>query len=383
MKHYFTQTEASTLFQENDFGRHLAFSLSESNIDLQQIVKINAFVKVTSNEEWERANLAFKQNLESIFDNGCPANCLVAQASTTNFYIDIEIIYLDDLSQLSIQHKQYQEHCYTLVQYGDEKLLFSGGITVPSSAQFLLSVQKTFDFAEQLLDHEEMNFSNIVRQWNYIENLLGYEKQASQQLQRYQIFNEVRSFYYDPAIFKHGFPAATGIGCDTAGITIDYIAGTNLMVSPIKSPIQQDAYKYTEKVLEGDPLNSTNKRPPFFERAIFSTILDQDTIFISGTAAIAGEETLESADISDQTKHTIDNIKALITQTNLQANGIDGEAHSIFDTVRVYVKNEMDANHVEQLVKELLPAENYTFVLSDVCRDNLLVEIEGIVSLNS
>ncbi|MBI9061156.1 MAG: hypothetical protein JEZ14_04170 [Marinilabiliaceae bacterium] len=383
MKYYFTQTEASTLFQKNDFGRYLAFSLSESNIDLQQIIKINAFTTAITNEEWEKANFAFKQNLEFIFDNGCPAHCLVAQPSTIDSLINIEIIYMDDLSQSSIFHKQYQEHCYTLVQKDDEKILFSGGITFPSSDQFLLSVQKAFDFAEQLLDHEKMGFSNIVRQWNYIENLLGYEKQANQQLQRYQIFNEVRSFYYDPAIFKHGFPAATGIGCESAGITIDYIAGSNLTTSPIKSPIQQDAYKYTENVLEGDPLNTTNKRPPFFERALYSTILDQDTIFISGTAAIAGEETLESADISDQTTHTIDNIKALITQTNFQANGIKGEAHHIFDMVRVYIKNEMDANVVEQLVKELLPADNYTFVLADVCRDNLLVEIEGIVSLNS
>ncbi len=109
----------------------------------------------------------------------------------------------------------------------------------------------------------------------------------------------------------------------------------------------------------------------------------QDTIFISGTAAIAGEETLGSADISDQTTHTINNIKALIKRANLQANGIKGEANSIFDMIRVYVKNEMDANQVEQLVKELLPADQYTFVVSDICRDNLLVEIEGIVSLHS
>ena len=262
MKYYFTQTEASTLFQENDFGRNLAFSLSESNIDLQQIIKINAFTAATSNEEWEKANLAFKQNLEFIFDNGCPAHCLVAQPSTIDSLINIEIIYLDDLSHTSITYKQYQEHCYTTVQYGDEKILFSGGITFPSSDRFLLTVQNAFDFAEQLLDYEEMDFSNIVRQWNYIENLLGYEKQASQQLQRYQIFNEVRSFYYDPAIFDQGFPAATGIGCETAGMTIDYIAGTNLTITPIKSPVQEDAYKYSEKVLEGDPLNQ--KTPAIF-----------------------------------------------------------------------------------------------------------------------
>jgi len=383
MKHYTTQAETSTLFQENDFGRHLAFNLSESNISLQQIIKINAFTTATSIEEWEKLNIAFKQNLEYIFDNECPAHCLVAQPATNDLLINIEIIYLDDISQSSITHKQYQEHCYTLVQKDDEKALFSGGITFPSSGQFLLSVQKAFDFAEQLLDHEEMDFSNVVRQWNFIENLLGYEKQGSQHLQRYQIFNEVRSFYYDPAIFNSGFPAATGIGCETAGITIDYIAGNNLTNYPIKSPIQQDAYTYSERVLEGDPLNTSNKRPPFFERATFSVILGKEVIFISGTAAIAGEETLESTDVSDQTTHTINNIKALITRTNLQANNIEGEADSTFDFVRVYIKNEMDADHVEQLVKEQLPADNYTFVLSDVCRDNLLVEIEGIVSMNS
>jgi len=334
-------------------------------------------------EEWEKTRFSFKQNLEYIFDNRCPAHCLVAQPSTSDGIVNIEIIYLNDISQTSITHKQYQNHSYTIVQNDKQKLLFSGGITYPSSDKFLRSVQQAFDFAEQLLDREEMDFSNIVRQWNYIENLLGYEKQAGQQLQRYQIFNEVRSFYYDPSIFNHGFPAATGIGCETAGITVDYIAGTNLNVTPIKSPVQEDAYKYSEEVLVGDSINQTNKRPPFFERANFVTILDQGSIFVSGTAAITGEETIESANILDQTTHTIDNIKALISRTNLQANGIKGEPHTIFDMIRVYVKNEMDADQVERLVRELLPADYYTFVLSDVCREHLLVEIEGIVSMKS
>ncbi len=383
MKYYSTQAEASTLTKENEFSKKLSQSIIGAKIKLQQIVKINAFTAISSIEEWEKLNFSFEQNLNSIFKNRCPAQCLVSQPSSNRSLISIEIIYLDDLSQTLITHKKYQGHSYTLISHNDQKIIFSGGITFPSSDQFLLSVQHAFDLAEQLLDNEEMNFSNVVRQWNYIENLLGLEKQAGQRLQRYQIFNEVRSFYYDPAIFKQGFPSATGIGCKTAGITIDFIAGTNLNISPIKSPVQEDAYKYSEKVLEGDALNKTQKRPPFFERANFVSLLDQETIFISGTAAIEGEESIKSLDISAQTTHTIENIKSLITKTNLQSNNIEGEPLDILDMVRVYVKHETDANTVEHLVKTCLPASNYTFVQSDICRDNLLVEIEGIASVKS
>lgn len=385
MKHYTFECEQALLLNSN-WGTTLTKQLNDTLIETTQVLKLNIFTPAKSQDEFNELKILIDKQLELIYGQLFPAYSIVTEPPTKDDTINTEIIYLESGSDFQIEYKSYQDHQYTLVKRGNDKTIFSGGISFNAPNQFLFSVQKAFDFAEQLLDAEEMTFSNVIRQWNYIEDLLAFEKQAAQSLQRYQIFNEVRSYYFDPSYFKNGFPAATGIGCQAPNITIDFVAintPTRFGITPIKSPIQEDAYNYTERVLEGDALNQSDKCPPYFERATKVNFLDKNTIFVSGTAAISGEDTIASSDIEEQTQHTIENIKALISKANLEKNGIDSESHKIFQSVRTYIKNKKDAQKVEQIVKQLLPSDNYIFVLADVCRDNLLVEIEGIVTLEN
>ena len=66
-----------------------------------------------------------------------------------------------------------------------------------------------------ILEKEGMSFDHVVRQWNYIGNIL----EIKNGLQNYQVFNEVRSEFYKKYRTVHGYPAATGIGmCGRVGV---------------------------------------------------------------------------------------------------------------------------------------------------------------------
>ena len=70
-----------------------------------------------------------------------------------------------------------------------------------------------------ILDVEGMSFNNLVRQWNYIGNIL----EIKHGFQNYQIFNEVRSEVYQKYRTIAGYPAATGIGMKLDGVSLIFV----------------------------------------------------------------------------------------------------------------------------------------------------------------
>ncbi|MCS3200603.1 RidA family protein [Candidatus Bacteroides intestinigallinarum] len=68
--------------------------------------------------------------------------------------------------------------------------------------------EQAFRKAEEILKTEQMNFGDIVRQWNYLENITD----IAHGNQCYQDFNDVRTLFYASSEWESGYPAATGIG---------------------------------------------------------------------------------------------------------------------------------------------------------------------------
>ncbi|MBA7552210.1 3-hydroxybenzoate synthase [subsurface metagenome] len=83
-----------------------------------------------------------------------------------------------------------------------------------------------------------------------------------------------------------------------------------------------------------------------------------------------------------QTLVTIDNIMDLISDSNLVKAGISNSNRKLdYSFVRIYIK---DFSHLA-IVKEI--CDNHfkdipvSYLIADICRDDLLVEIEGVVEL--
>jgi len=227
-----------------------------------------------------------------------------------------------------------------------------------------------------------IGFDQIFRQWNYVEQIFGFQQIEDCQRQNYQLFNEARGAYYSKYRTVPGFPAATGIGTAFNGVTIECMVLTGdeeVTTVAINNPKQLNSYKYGQEVLKGDPQkNSKQNQPPQFERARLMTNGQSSRLFISGTASIVGQETIGLDDVEKQTFVTIDNIEQLVSVTNLRRHYPE---LTIFPDkyayVRVYVKNEEDIAAVKVICENHFGLIPMTFVKADICRADLLVEIEA------
>jgi hypothetical protein len=171
---------------------------------------------------------------------------------------------------------------------------------------------------------------------------------------------------------------------NAGGVIIDFIAlseSNRVKVSPIRNPGQVDAHRYSEKVLMG---GAPNKSTPKFERAKLVSFAGNHYFYVSGTASILGEKTMYPGDVSKQTLTTIENIQRLFSKENQQDLGIQFDIDEIrFSHLRVYVKHKEDVHLVSRICEEKLHSSSYLYLESDVCRDELLVEIEGVFTIHS
>jgi enamine deaminase RidA (YjgF/YER057c/UK114 family) len=227
-----------------------------------------------------------------------------------------------------------------------------------------------------------LGFNQIVRQWNYVEQIYEMEQIHSQVRQNYQLFNEARGEYYSRYRTVSDFPAATGIGVDFNGVTIECMVVSNdesLKSIAICNPKQLKSYKYGQEVLKGEPQkNSKQNQPPQFERARLLTNDQTSRLFISGTASIVGQETVGLNDVEKQTYVTIENIGQLVSEVNLRTHYPELTVFpDKYAYVRVYVKNEEDIPAVKVICETHFGQVPMTFVKADICRADLLVEIEA------
>jgi enamine deaminase RidA (YjgF/YER057c/UK114 family) len=104
------------------------------------------------------------------------------------------------------------------------------------------------------------------------------------------------------------------------------------------------------------------------------------TIWVSGTASILDSETVHPGDVEKQTEQTIDNIERLISPENLQRHGLAGAGAKLTDLakIRVYVKRQEDYEKCREVCQRRFGALPSIYAQADVCRSELLVEIEGV-----
>lgn len=366
--------------------KELISNIVDNNLSVKNTVLINCFVTSNDSKEYLECQRVL-QNIIREYLKDMPALSLIAQSSAAKSGVVMEAWVLENESKGKIRRVSYQGHPYVIIEYPEWADVFSGGISFCDDSNFIFNTQKTFDFAEQLLGREEMDFGHVVRQWNYVEDILKFDQTGGKNLQHYQIFNDIRALYYDISTIKYGFPAATGIGTDAGGLGINFYAVSGEAVSDetiksITSPVQNSAYEYSKIIMEGDSMNeAVDKNAPCFERGKYVNHPDGPLIFISGTAAIEGEITSSATDAATQTNHTIDVIRELCSKDNLLKHELKHSSINSFEMVRVYIKRLEDFEVIKGIVEDRLGTKKVNYLLADVCRDKLLVEIEAVVSL--
>jgi enamine deaminase RidA (YjgF/YER057c/UK114 family) len=218
-----------------------------------------------------------------------------------------------------------------------------------------------------VLEREGLHFGHVVRQWAFIEGILDIHPDCPLGHQGYQAFNDMRALAYAASPFPAGYPAATGIGQDNGGVVLEFVAldAPGATIVPLSNPRQTDAHRYSDARLVGESNGPQRaKCTPRFERAKRIVLMGEETILVSGTAAIVGEESVAPGDVEAQTRTTLDNIAAVVGARRLSR-------------LRAYVKRANDLETVRRICTEALGEIPAVYVRADVCRDELLVEIEG------
>ena len=348
----------------------------------QSILKQTIFISVCDNSEYYQS----KQNLlicAKEFFEELPPTSILAQ-SPANKSLVLEVVLVAELQSNEIFHRHNDESSWIIFQRGETKILVAAGLcNAIEQSDILQQSNHVFRQLHQILTEEKMEFSDIVRQWNYIEKIT---KNGNFNSQHYQIFNDVRSKFYQLSKFKNGFPAATGIGVDCGGIIIDIIAvkfNNDCSVISVKSPVQLDAYKYSKEVLaENNSIGEFCRTTPKFERAKLLNTPENKMIFISGTAAISGQESTNPLSVEHQTEMTIQNMLSLISVENIEKHGIENVEKTSFNYVRVYVKYKKDMKPVKEVCLKYFLKIPIVYVVADICRPELLVEIEAHGRIN-
>ena len=234
--------------------------------------------------------------------------------------------------------------------------------------------REVFEKLDAILVEHGFAVDDIVRQWNYIGSIVSYRGGK----QNYQEFNDARTAYYSKGQWQNGYPAATGIGASGEGIIVGGIAFKRAgHIFPIDNPLQVAAHVYSKRVLVDEDVNAV-KSTPKFERAKLIERAGGACCFVSGTAAIRGEESVDASSATMQTVRTIENIEHLVSKENLVRFGCK-PYDLTYTKLHVFVKEAEDYDAVRAVVEEAYPQMSVIYSIADVCRRELLVEIEGIL----
>lgn len=334
-----------------------------------KVLKIVFFCSPKNVKEYISHIQLLKDCVKRLFPTETPLVSYVAQETADNT-LTAEVITLKDNSATIKYYNGY----VILGSSTATELMTEGIIPKNIGASTFHQTQDIFNRIAQIFKEHDFKADDIYRQWNYIQGITA-ENEGSQ---NYQEFNDARSIFYSSAEWRNGYPAATGIGSSQGGVMVDlYAAKSNndTINKPIDNPLQIAAHNYSQQVLaDNRQLKTNNRTTPKFERAR----IVGDTIYISGTAAIKGEESSASDNILTQTAATMEIMDRLVSPENI-STGCKGTQYSF---LRIYVKRREDINAVRQYMEEHYPSPRKHYLISDICRPELLIEIEGTATVS-
>jgi len=255
------------------------------------------------------------------------------------------------------------------VQYACNGDLLFGAVQLPETgapANGKTPLQQASESAYKAIFSliDVLDFPHLLRVWNYIGDINGH----SHGLERYRQFNLGRQdgFLHYGRVVLGSVPAASALGFEEGPLTIYFFAGRWPAPIAIENPRQVSAYHYPKDY---------GPRSPTFSRASVARIGDHELLFISGTASIVGHRSMHVSDVVAQTHETLANIDALIAE----ANRVSRNRFSRNDLCyKVYVRRPEDLALVrDELRRSIGDSARVMFLRADICRDDLLMEIEA------
>lgn len=213
-----------------------------------------------------------------------------------------------------------------------------------------------------------MDHRHLVKIWNYFDDI----NEGQDDREKYRQFSLGRASAFDElGIQDDTVPTGTAVGCVQGGGLSIIALLTNNKFQSAENPRQVSAYRYPRQY---------GPRSPKFSRGGCVSSKDHDLFVISGTAAIIGHESVFPHDVARQTNETLTNLDHLAEA--LSELGTD-DRKLILDrecVLRVYLRDAKDLDFVARQVNDFFGGieQNVVFLNADICRRELMIEIDGV-----
>jgi enamine deaminase RidA (YjgF/YER057c/UK114 family) len=211
--------------------------------------------------------------------------------------------------------------------------------------------ENLFQRAHNILDSLGCGFSDTIRTWLYAQKILDW----------YDDLNKARNaFFEEHDIYNQLVPASTGIGAmnpyDKAMAT-QVLAllskNENILVQKAASPLQCPALDYKSSFSRGIKLDAPDHR----------------RLYVSGTASINQTgETVYIGDTAAQIKKTVQVLEAILKEAGMDWSDVVSSL--------IYFRRKEELGMFDEFCREYGLDLPHVKLHADICRDNLLFEVE-------
>ncbi|WP_414829114.1 hypothetical protein [Alteromonas sp. H39] len=202
---------------------------------------------------------------------------------------------------------------------------------------------------------QDEGFTHPFRFWNYLPKI-NYGK-GDEELYKKFCTGRLNAFN-EQNIEPSSFPAASALGHHSDG-AVFYVFASKSKPQHFKNVQQVNAYEYPRQY---------GISSPSFARATALTLAQSPFLFISGTASIIGHKSVEIGNLERQLDVTLANIEWLLENANPE--------NTRLEAFKVYVRHEQHVAQTRNWLAARFPDVAAVFVIADICRKELLVEIE-------
>lgn len=298
---------------------------------------------------------------EITIDNGFP-----------NVSVNLAESVGDGFSEVWTTARPVRSGRFRTISYADDGEFLFCAFHLPESPAY---ADATEDAYGDLIELTTALGCRPFRIWHYISRI---NEPNAAGLEVYRDFCVGRARVLERHGITHDMPAATVIGARDGGIVCYLLAARSATHVNLENPRQVPAYHYPARY---------GPRSPNFARATYlAPDGGEEFLFVSGTASILGHRTVHPGDVASQCRLALENIGYLIGDGNLFAHDLTDEhrrGHTLADlnAVKVYVRHRADMPVVRDICRAALgDAAEIVYLNADICRADLLVELEGIVN---
>jgi chorismate lyase/3-hydroxybenzoate synthase len=212
-------------------------------------------------------------------------------------------------------------------------------------------------------------YPHFLRIWNYFPNI----NQECSSLERYRSFCAGRhqALMAELAECEIHLPAACALGVVPSNPDRDveslhlYALAAREPGRQIENPRQVSAFHYPPQY---------GQRSPSFSRAVLKAWGEREYhLYISGTASIVGHHS-QHTDLMAQLDETLLNLETLVTHASCSI-----PVPLRLELLKVYCRSAVDPALLRARIIQVFGAETpMLFLRADICRQELLIEIEGM-----